>query len=251
MYSLLLILIIIFIPIPIMVKMMLTGHSAYRGVFQGTVTAVTGVTMLLLLVWAISGISLLEAMNQALNTISVENMTMTKSYEAFGLKNMDPDQLQDAFDQMKNVMKMAVPGALIVMISVLTYLNYGVLSMILRRFSGRVSVLPPFRNFTLPKSIILGSIMIYGLSYLVVKMGIINGDLMMLTVQIVFTFIFSAQGLAALFYIGYKRRAPKIIMLIIAVIFVFTWFGQTFLFLLGLLDIVLDIRKRFSQTSLK
>jgi hypothetical protein len=29
-----------------------------------------------------------------------------------------------------------------------------------------------------------------------------------------------------------------------------TWFGQTFLFLMGLLDVVLDIRKRFSQTTL-
>ena len=251
MYSLLILFIIIILPIPIMTKRMLAGQNAYRGVFQGTVTAVTGVTFILILSWVLTGISVFEAMNQVLNHISTDSMSLTKSYEMFGLNKLKPEELQNALEQMKEMMRLAIPGTMIVLISIVTYLNYSILSRIMRRFNERVSLLPPFRNFSFPRTIIFGSIIIYGLSYLTIKTGIIDKGLMMLTVQIVFTFLFSVQGLASFYYIGYIKNVPKIILVVIAVILIVTWFGQTFLFLLGLLDIVMNLRKRFSQTSLK
>jgi len=250
-YSFLIIVIIIFIPIPIMTRYMLAGRSAYQGVFQGTVTAVTGIALLLLLSWALTGISVFDAMNQILNNVSVDSIGLAKNYESLGLRGMSLEEMQASMDQMKEITKLSVPGTLIIIASVLAYVNYGILSRILRKFNGRVSVLPPFRAFTLPKSIIIGSIMIYGLSFIVINMGIINRELMMLTVQIVFTFIFSVQGLAVIFFFWYIKRFFKVILIVLSAVLIFTWFGQTILFMLGLLDVVLDLRKRFSQTILK
>jgi len=78
-------------------------------------------------------------------------------------------------------------------------------------------------------------------------MGIIDKDLIMFNLELLFTFIFSIQGLAVIFFIGYSKKLPKIILFIVSGIFILTWIGQTFLFLLGLTDGILNIRKRFSK----
>jgi uncharacterized protein YybS (DUF2232 family) len=81
-------------------------------------------------------------------------------------------------------------------------------------------------------------------------MGIIDKSLMMFNLEMLFTFVFSIQGLAVIFYFGHSKKIPKLVLIIVSGIFILTWLGQTFLFLLGLTDVVLDIRKRFSQAGI-
>jgi uncharacterized protein YybS (DUF2232 family) len=81
-------------------------------------------------------------------------------------------------------------------------------------------------------------------------MGIIDKSLIMFNLELLFTFVFSVQGLAVVFYFGFLKKIPKVVLLIVSGIFLFTWLGQTFLFLLGLTDVVLNIRKRFSMSNM-
>jgi uncharacterized protein YybS (DUF2232 family) len=168
-----------------------------------------------------------------------------------GMKQMEPDTMQLEFENMKEMAKLAFPGTLIVFSLVAAYLNYGFLSWLIGKTGRKISSLPPFRTFSLPRNIIIGALIIYLLSYITVNMGIIDKNLMMFSLEMVFTFVFSMQGLAVIFYFGYSKKIPKIVLVVISAIFVLTWLGQTFLFLLGLTDIILDIRKRFSQTNFK
>jgi len=172
-------------------------------------------------------------------------------YYMMGMKELEMDTLQLALEQMKEMTKLAVPGTIIVFSMVIAYLNYAVISWVIGKTGKKISKLPPFRVFSLPKSIVLGSLLIYVLSYITISMGIIGKDLIMFNLELLFTFVFFIQGLAVVFYFGYLKKIPKIVSLMVAGIFLFTWLGQTFLFLLGLTDVVLDIRKRFSQTNLK
>ncbi len=151
---------------------------------------------------------------------------------------------------MKEMAKLAFPGTLIVFSVVIAYLNYGLISWILSKTERKISALPPLRTFSLPKNIILGSLIIYILSYITANMGIIDKNLIMYNLELLFTFIFSIQGLAVVFFFGHMKRIPKLVILIVSGILLLIWLGQTFLFLLGLLDLVLDIRKRLSQTNL-
>lgn len=250
MYTLLILLIMIFIPIPVMLKYMLTGRSAYRGILEGSLTAVTGVAIVFLAFWSMTGATFFHVLSSALSQISVKDMNLA-SYAMMGLKQPDPDAMQVALDQMKEITSLAVPGTLIVISMAIAYLNYGVISWVIGKTGKRISKLPPFRAFSLPKSIVLGSLLIYILAYIAINMGIIDKNLMMFNLEMLFTFVFSIQGLAVVFYFGYFKRIPKIVVLVVSAVFVFTWLGQTFLFILGLTDVVLDIRKRFSQTNLK
>jgi len=247
MYTMLILMIMIFIPIPVMMKYMLTGRNAYRGILEGSLTAVTGVSILFLIFWSLTGATFFEVLNSALNQISVEDMS--QSY-LMGMKGLEPDAMQLALDKVKEATKLAFPGTIIVFSLVIAYLNYAFLSWLFGKTGKKVSGLPPFRTFSLPKNILIGSVIIYLLSYITVNMGIIDKSLIMFNLELLFTFVFSIQGLAVIFYFGYLKKIPKVVLVIVSGIFIFTWLGQTFLFLLGLVDVVLNIRRRFSMTNI-
>jgi uncharacterized protein YybS (DUF2232 family) len=248
MYTFLLLAIMIFIPIPIMMRYMLTGRNAYRGILEGSLSAVTGVALVFLVFWSMTGATFFEVLNSALSQIKVEDLNMS-GYYAMGMKQLQPDAMQLALDNMKEMTKLALPGMLIVFCLIVAYLNYGFLSWLIGRTGRKISALPPFRTFSLPRNIIIGSMIIYLLSYISANMGIIDKNLMMFSLELLFTFVFSIQGLAVIFYFGYLKKIPRIVLVIVSAVFVLTWLGQTFLFLLGLIDIILDIRKRFPQTN--
>lgn len=250
MYTILILLIMIFIPIPVMMKYMLTGRNAYRGILEGSLSAITGVAFVFLLFWSMTGATFFEVLNSVLDQITVEDMNLS-SYYAMGMKQLQPDAMRLALDNIKEVTKLALPGTLIVFCMIIAYLNYGAISWIISKTGRKISILPPFRAFSLPKNIVIGSLIIYLLSYISINMGIIDKSLMMFNLELLFTFVFALQGMAVIFYFGYSKKIPKWILVIVSAIFFFTWLGQTFLFLLGLTDVVLDIRKRFSQTNLK
>ena len=250
MYTLLILTIVVFLPIPIMMKYMLAGRNAYRGILEGSLSALTGVALVFLVFWSMTGATFFEVLNLSLNQISIEDMNLS-SYYMMGLRDLEPDAMQLALDNVKEMAKLAFPGTIIVFCLVIAYLNYAVISWMIGKTGKKITVLPPFRVFSLPKNIVIGSLIIYLLSYITVSMGIIDKSLMMFSLELLFTFVFSVQGLAVIFYLGYLKKIPKFMLIIVSGIFVLTWLGQAFLFLLGLTDVILDIRKRFSQTNLK
>ena len=250
MYTFLILLIMVIIPIPVMMKYMLTGRSAYQGILEGSLTAMTGVTIVFLMFWSMTGATFFHVLSSVLNQLTIDDMNFS-GYYMMGMKQPEPDALQLALDQMKEMTKLAVPGMIMVFSMVIAYLNYGIISWVIGKTGRKISKLPPLRVFSLPKSIVLGSFLIYVLSYITVSMGIIDKNLMLFNLELLFTFVFSIQGLAVVFYFAYFKKIPRIVTVIVAGIFLFTRLGQTFLFLLGLTDVVLDIRKRFSQTNLK
>ncbi len=229
---------------------MLSGRSAYRGVLEGSISAVTGVAFVFLLFWALTGVTFFHVMTTALDRISAADMTQMSSY-MMGLDKISPTHLQATAEQMKEVTKLAVPGTLIVFSMVIAYFNYLVISWILIKTGKKIVALPPFRFFALPKSAVVGFLVIYGLAYLTVSLGIIDKHLLMFNLEMIFSFVISVQGLAVVFFVGHRKRIPKVVLWIIVAIFVVTILGETMLFFIGLIDIILDIRKRFYQTNLK
>lgn len=244
MYALLILLIIILIPIPIMTKHMLGGKSAYQGVLEGIISAIIGVTMVFMFSQAITGITIFERLDAILNNLIIADINMTEMYEMFGLNKLNSSELQIAIDNMKETMELSIPGTIILWSSIFAYFDYKIVSWLFHKSGKEVTMLPPFRTFSLPKSIMLGSILIYILSYMAANTGIIDKNLIMFNIQMLFGFIFFIQGLSFLFYFGDLKRVPKLIVIIIATALIITGIGKTALFILGLTDVAFDIRKR-------
>lgn len=248
MLTLIILLVMILVPVPAMLRCMLSGRNAYRGILEGTLSAITGVVLVFLMYWSISGATIFDAIDSSLSRVSIGDMNMG-AYSVLGAEPPEPEAMQRMLDNMKETAKLAVPGLLITFCMIISYVNYAAISWAIAKSGRKISALPPFRLFSLPKNAVIGSLIIYVLSYLTVSAGIIDGSLMMYNLEMLFTFVFSIQGLAVVFYFGHLKRIPKIIVAVASGILFLTWFGQTFLFFLGLADVVLDIRKRISKPT--
>lgn len=241
--------IMIIVPIPILIKNMLSQRNAYRGILDGAIAAMAGVASLLMMFWILTGVSFFELINEGMNSVTLENMNLEERYAMLGMEMPAPEELQLMLDYVKETMSLAVPGALIILCLVISYINYGIISRILSTSGQRITTLPPIRSFSLPKSIVIGSLIIYILAYLSAAAGIIDEGLIMFNLRMIFSFFMIIQGIAVLFFYGYVKNIPKWGILILVIILFLIWIGQTILLVIGLADVIFDIRKRLYQTK--
>ncbi len=126
------------------------------------------------------------------------------------MKELEPDAMRLALDNVKETTKLALPGMIIVFCMVITYLNYAVISWVFRKSGRKISALPPFRAFSLPKNIIIGSLIIYLLSYFTVNMGIIDKSLIMFNLELLFTFVFPYRVWRLFFTLDIRRKSRNL-----------------------------------------
>jgi membrane-bound ClpP family serine protease len=170
----LILIIMIIVPIPILIKNMLSNRNAYRGILEGAIAAMAGVASLLMMFWILTGVSFFELINEGMNSVTLEDMKFAERYAMLGMEMPEPEELQLMLDYVKETMSLAVPGILILLCLVISYINYGIISWILSKSGQRITTLPPMRSFSLPKSIVIGSLLIYILAYLSASAGIIG-----------------------------------------------------------------------------
>ena len=176
---------------------------------------------------------------------SIQAKDLLGPYQALGIAgDLDPEELQMVADAAKSMMIRSLPGYIIIWSCILAYVNYNIISKFLVKLRKDVPTLPPFRDFTLPRNSLFGFLVIFFLSFLAGNIGIIDSGLMMLNVEILLRFVFSIQGLAVLFYIGKVKKIPAIIPFIVAVVLIISGAGNTVLFVLGMAEVVFEIRKR-------
>jgi uncharacterized protein YybS (DUF2232 family) len=240
----LILIIMIIVPIPILIKNMLSNRNAYRGILEGAIAAMAGVASLLMMFWILTGVSFFELINEGMNSVTLEDMKFAERYAMLGMEMPEPEELQLMLDYVKETMSLAVPGILILLCLVISYINYGIISWILSKSGQRITTLPPMRSFSLPKSIVIGSLLIYILAYLSASAGIIDEGLIMFNLRMLFSFFMVIQGIAVLFFFGYVKNIPKLVILFMVTILILIWIGQTILLVIGLADVIFDILKR-------
>jgi len=123
MYTPIVLLIIIFIPIPIMARYMIAGRNPYRGVLEGIMSAVVGVTMVFLFSQAFTEVSVFERIDLLLSSVSAADLYRTNMPQMFGLDKLRVEELQVAMDYSREIMKLSLPGVLIILSSIRAYVN--------------------------------------------------------------------------------------------------------------------------------
>lgn len=102
----------------------------------------------------------------------------------------------------------------------------------------------PFKDFSFPKSLIFGGLMILILSYIVGAIGIVDTNVLLLNMCLILTAVFCLQGLAALTYLSSIGRIPRVILFIVVLFLMLSMIGIILLFITGVVDLTMDLRKR-------
>lgn len=143
-----------------------------------------------------------------------------------------------------------LPAMLFLQGIVLAFVTYYIEVFILKRIRMVNLEMPKFRDFYLPGNPVMVSLMLYILVFLIDMLGLnFHGDLIIMNLQLVFNFMFMAQGIAvSVYYLRNWFKASQIKNIFISglILYIFGFMGISFL---GMLDSVIDFRKVRSYKS--
>jgi uncharacterized protein YybS (DUF2232 family) len=158
--------------------------------------------------------------------------------------------LGDQMDLYKAALDLLVtffPSSVVIGSAVAAYLEYQLLSRVVKRVDGAVLRMPPLREFTWPRQGIYGWMLMFLLAYLAKAGGFPAGGNLLMNIENIFQTAFALQGTACLLMVLLMRRVPKGLAAGLAVAAWIFPYGKMALFLLGLADIMFGIRMRISQ----
>lgn len=233
MYTTLVLLSVILMPLPAVLGGLRRGTAPYTAVMDGTLSASVA-SLVFFIAAALSGNSLGVELQSALDA---------------GLAAM-AGSLGDQMDLYKAALDLFVtlfPSSIVIGGAMAAYLEYQLLSRVVRRVDGATLRMPPLREFSWPRQGIYGWMLLFLLAYLAKAGGFPAGEGLLLNIENIFQSAFALQGTACLLMVLIMRRVPRGLAAGLAVAAWIFPYGKMALFLLGLADILFGIRMRISQ----
>jgi len=221
---------IILFPIPALVRCIRRGLNPYAGVMDGFISVGIG-TLAIFIYASLAGTS-----------VSAEIQTAINAYIPLLTQNM-PGQ-EDVIKQSFDLASSMFPSSVLLMGVVASYLEYLILSKIIKNGDRGAWQMARLREFTWPRNSVYGWLVIFLLSWLVELTGLHGGDIVMLNIQNLFEAAFALQGTSFLLMLFLMKRVPKGISAVVAILAWIVPFGKSLLFLMGIADIILGLRLR-------
>lgn len=224
----------------VMGYMMNKEYSPGKVLAAGAVAALISSIISIQLGAMISGVQTLSQVGQMFK----ETMDMSvQLYKSMGMEGEQLEQIQANLEATRQLAMVLIPSAILFSSTFLSYINYVLTISVLKRLGYKVEGLPPLTHFRLPKSILMGTFLIIGLTMAIKYLEIVNYQTLVLNVFVIFQLIYLIQGLAVVSYFMIALRLGRFPRILI---FLFLFFNQTGLFLLamiGFTDSFVNFRK--------
>lgn len=245
MYSLGLFLIIVLIPAMVIPKNIAIKERPYKVVLEALIATSVGILFLFVLA-TMTGGSLGEQLAEMVNRmipVIMENEVFLKNPI---FSEMTPSEVQNQLLSIYTIMINSLPGYLLVMASLTSYFEYTLIAKLMSGKLRDVRRLPAFHTFSWPKSGVWGWLIIFGGSWILSK-SVDIGPLVLGNVQILMEYYFFVQGAAVLFFFGVRKKWPKFVPILLVIVFSISPISRGIIFMLGLGDLILNIRDRMDQ----
>lgn len=203
-------------------------------IFYGALAASVSLMVMISLATLISGVSIIETVDQILG----ETVNITETMGLGDIMSESGVSISDITD----LFKMVIPSSLVLSGAIFAVFNYIVSTIILKRLGMDTKQAKSFSEFSLPGNILFGTTFILVLTYFSGKLNIVDSEALFVNVVNVFTYVFLVQGVAVLFFYLDKRKYGKGIK-ILSVILIFILGIILPVAMIGWLDSAFDFRK--------
>lgn len=164
-------------------------------------------------------------------------------YRSIGLSQKDLAMLEQNLRQLVDIMKMTLPAAMFLAVAMISFIDFTIARLVLKRLGHEVASLPQFSQWRIPwywgwGYIAGGAIMLLGQGHkmdLAFKAG--------LNIMTVFSYVFLIQGLALVWFFMDKYRVSTAMRVLLVFFIIITRFLSQLLVWVGLFDAWLDLRK--------
>jgi uncharacterized protein YybS (DUF2232 family) len=224
------------------------GYGVHKGYSAGKILTVTAVASLLskmILVYAITWIMGINPLEIQLEAMKRGLELSLEFYRDIGMDVADDmgDMLLSSFE----LMRVTLPALLILASLLDSYLNYTVARIVLKRLGLHMEALPPFGEWRAPNNLAIGFLVLVGLTLAGGYLGLGRTDIILGNILVLFQMIFLVQGVSVIYYYLTRKGLNKLIKILIIVFVLINQFLSITAVFAGLLDVLFDFRKRFSQ----
>jgi uncharacterized protein YybS (DUF2232 family) len=160
-----------------------------------------------------------------------------------GMGQEPPKQLQEQFNQGFELIKYVIPTLFVIAAFLFAYITIIVSVPILKRLKLPVGTWPPFRDVTLPKSLLWVYVLVIALSFIPLEKGTF-AYIAILNVYYVLQLLLMVQGFSFLYHVANKKNIPKGMVIGGTVLCLFLPFLLYLIAILGIIDLGFDLRKR-------
>ncbi|QPA30936.1 YybS family protein [Thermaerobacillus caldiproteolyticus] len=183
----------------------------------------------------------MDIIKQALSLLNESFHTAIQMMRGMG--QQPPKELQERFEQGLELIKYVTPTLFVLGAFLLAYVTMIVSVPILKRLKLSVGTWPPFRNFSLPKSLLWYYLLILIVTFLPLEKGTFV-YIVVLNLYYLLQLLFVVQGLSFLYYVGDRKNIPKGMIVWGTVLCLFLPFLLYLIAILGIIDLGFELRKR-------
>lgn len=156
--------------------------------------------------------------------------------EILDIKNLHRDYLQAVLA--------VIPSVIMIFSLAVSYLNYLLSTLLLRKLGYAIVYIPKFFNFKLPRNIFFGLAFMFLITFILNNFNLFNSFEVILNLIVLTFFVFFIQGISVIDYLLNQKKIKTLLRILILwfVIDLAPVFGILIL-ILGLFDAIFDFRK--------
>lgn len=206
------------------------------GIMAG-VTFVSTIALIKLSTLILGQDILMQGINQFTQSLEMVKGFYTKA----GIPKEQIDMMLKVFPG-PDVIKLLVPAMFVLHGLVTSFITYLMAQKIFRKFGYNLEEIKPLSNWYIPVWLMMGflAVIVFGFVLKLLKVPMVDNYLINAT--IIFNFIFSINGLAAVSFFLKKKNVTKGLRVVIVIFIAFSQLSSI-LYFLGIMDYVLDFRK--------
>lgn len=234
---------------PLVISMIYTikkRKSTMEVLLVGTISFFTSIIVVFGIINYIEGNLLLtieQAFKETLNIRieALKDMGLT-SYEILENKKL----LEDAF----KYMLLIAPATGLLTSLIVSYMNYSLTIIGLRRIGIYVVNIPRFSRFRLPNNISIGIIVMFITGFVAKQLNFDYFDTIAINLTVLIGIMFSIQGLSVIDFFLIKIKVKKFFRILFILLTIIAAPLMTVVSGLGLIDVIFDLRKLKRKDSL-
>ncbi len=237
---------IIFLMIIVLPPIMMSGLvkkklDPYYIIGLGTIFACAGVVCVFLAGY-LSGESLGDYVT---NLYKDSVKTLANNQTVLDALGMDKEEATKELTAMCKAAQSLVPSMIIILTAIISYIEYNFI--VRMRFREGTKPFAYMRNFALKPNDVMGWFLIYLGGYLLKALGLTGAGVVIVNINILVQAIIALQGIGVIFLFFKERRTPRIVPFLICVALWIIPIGHTALFMLGVIDLLINIRFRITK----
>lgn len=187
-----------------------------------------------------SGISLLEQLEENIRMYADLQLNLVEEME---LTNIESFRMKELANTIYSTIMSILPAILIIISVAVSYMNYYLSTVILRKMGVGIRDNPRFSRFSLPNNFIIGSLFMFLIIYLLRNFESFPYDMIYFNIIVLVISLLLIQGLSVLDFLLIRSKMNTVIRVIILGMTVLASPIISLFAFLGVLDIIFDFRK--------